>query len=247
MVVENPIAIIGLLLDIIGVGILFKWPPIITEEQISSLVAYEDHPSERIERLKRRRKLYAPLALILIILGFIFQIEQFIDLNSELNQGSVVDLENEDSMPIGLWIFLAIAVLLFVISRFNTELRKWLYMKSGWGYIHQLWKKDPWPEDKAKPSNLVIWIIAVYSALFGIAYQRYEINLQRLHSTVAIYGEQLDQPMSQSTLNSFIALQKQPIPWEPLFFRPDITKICFVQSIQVLWQNQISQSEIFTA
>lgn len=74
---------------------------------------------------------------------------------------------------------------------------------------------------KRHPSNFFLWVITVYSAIFSITLQRYELALSRLTNTFNSYIEQLDIEKDQRELASgFQNLQGQDIPFPPNWFNP---------------------------
>ncbi|MEP1779738.1 hypothetical protein, partial [Reichenbachiella sp.] len=72
-----------------------------------------------------------------------------------------------------------------------------------------------------RPSNFVWWTIGIYVGLFGIAFQNYEKNLNRLYLSFSAYVEQMGgDEISNETLQGFIDLQLTPIPCEVDFWAP---------------------------
>lgn len=100
----------------------------------------------------------------------------------------------------------------------STKILKWIYLKSGIGYIIEMWTKKE--RFETRPSNLIPWLIAVYSAVYGIAFQIHENELMRKHSVVGIYAEQIDSPMSESAFDRLLNIQEEEISYEPNWRNP---------------------------
>ncbi|MEM6685229.1 MAG: hypothetical protein AAF617_05480 [Bacteroidota bacterium] len=82
-----------------------------------------------------------------------------------------------------------------------------------------------------KPSNLLIWIVTIYTALFTIAYQRYENRVARVYTTFGAYTSQLQDNVSMETLQGFINISDKQVPVEPNYFK-------FWTTLMSFWKNE---------
>ena len=88
-----------------------------------------------------------------------------------------------------------------------------VYLYLGVGHIHHMIRK-PKDYEGQKPSNIMLWIITVYTGLFTLAFQRYENKVNRLYSSFSAYSEQLGPEIDAATLQGFIDLQSREVPVE---------------------------------
>ena len=103
-----------------------------------------------------------------------------------------------------------------LIGRFGS----FLYWYGGLGAIHWMVKLDR-NEGRKKPSAIVLWIIGIYSALYGVVAQRYELALGRLYTTFNAYVTRLEFA-DEALLNGFVSLQSDHVPVEPSFNPIDV-------------------------
>ena len=66
-----------------------------------------------------------------------------------------------------------------------------------------------------KPSNILLWVITVYTAFFSLAFQKYENHLNRLYTSYNSYIDQLGNNSSKDLLDGFIEIQSRTVPYEP--------------------------------
>nr|VFJ44645.1 MAG: Pentapeptide repeat-containing protein [Candidatus Kentron sp. FM]VFJ44998.1 MAG: Pentapeptide repeat-containing protein [Candidatus Kentron sp. FM]VFK06626.1 MAG: Pentapeptide repeat-containing protein [Candidatus Kentron sp. FM] len=108
--------------------------------------------------------------------------------------------------------FLGLYLLIKVILRFC-----WNY--SGFRHIWEMARfRDINASDYKKPPTLVLWIIGIYIALYGIASTRYEATLDRVENRMATLASQLSTSNAQA-FESLIAqiprIQQMKTPLEP--------------------------------
>ncbi len=65
-----------------------------------------------------------------------------------------------------------------------------------------------------------LWTVTIYTGLFTIAFQRYENKVNRLYSSFSAYIERIGTDLSNSTLQGFIDLQSDQVPYEANYWNP---------------------------
>lgn len=96
----------------------------------------------------------------------------------------------------------------------------WLWRCSGAAYIAA---KAGSSENKEHQPTLVLWILGIYVAIFGLASQRYENYLDRFENKLNIYVAQLGTGVKNEIFPFLVGLQRFELPLEPGFFNPIIT------------------------
>lgn len=108
-------------------------------------------------------------------------------------------------------------------GRENTKpnFARWCYLYLGYGYIHykMLKTRVEKPLDERKPTNIVLWVFTIYTALFSVAFQQYENKLNRLINSFGTFVEVFDEN-DTSKINRLISYQSRTIPSEPNFWNP---------------------------
>lgn len=71
-----------------------------------------------------------------------------------------------------------------------------------------------------KPSQFILWVIGIYFALYGVAFQRYELSINRLNNTYNSYIELLGNNPNNEILQEIINLQIDSVPLEGVINKP---------------------------
>jgi hypothetical protein len=80
--------------------------------------------------------------------------------------------------------------------------------------------------------NITVWIVTIYTALYGIAFQRYENRVNRLYNIFSAYIDRLGTENNEQTLQGLINLQSERIPYEPIYWYPQSLFRTFFQEIE---------------
>lgn len=75
-------------------------------------------------------------------------------------------------------------------------------------------------EPKKKPSSFLLWFIAVYTATFGLASQKYENRVDALETRFNAAVSQLGTPARISAIGLLPGIQNTEIPFQPEFLDP---------------------------
>ena len=95
---------------------------------------------------------------------------------------------------------------------------KWVWKYSGLAYIAA---KATSSENKEKHPTVVLWIIGIYFAAFGLASQRYENHLDRLENQANMLVAQTGSETARMAALSRISfIQAETIPQEPKLWPP---------------------------
>ena len=95
---------------------------------------------------------------------------------------------------------------------------RWVWKYSGLAYIAA---KATSSENKEKHPTLVLWIIGIYFAAFGLASQRYENHLDRLENQANMLVAQTGSETARMAALSRVSfIQREAIPQEPKLWPP---------------------------
>ena len=94
---------------------------------------------------------------------------------------------------------------------------KWIFRYSGLEFIYR--KFNPPKNSENSPTGF-IWLVSIYVALFGIAFQRYEIRTFKIDNLVNSITAQLATERRSYALPRIPKIQWQPCPLEPKIFTP---------------------------
>jgi len=85
-----------------------------------------------------------------------------------------------------------------------------------------IWEKIFPPKNKIsrKPSTFLFWILGIYTAIYGIAYQKYDHLSDRLDQRSNSIFTQLSSPEYKNVLSLIPELQGYHIPCQPFYFHP---------------------------
>jgi hypothetical protein len=100
------------------------------------------------------------------------------------------------------------------ISRICDE-ERWKYGKDGWNY-----DKDGLRYFNKPPSKLFLWIITVYLAVFGVAFQIHRTELNKIERRVESICTQLLSGNPKIVMGRIDDVQKMLCPYKPEIFNP---------------------------
>ncbi|MEM6816728.1 MAG: hypothetical protein AAF600_20455 [Bacteroidota bacterium] len=109
-------------------------------------------------------------------------------------------------------------------SRSNLKARKlkrWCYLWLGYGWINERMLQSKPKPGAHNPSNFALWVVTIYTALYSIAFQRFENRVNRLYTSYSAYVERLGSTEgAESTIQGFIDLQSRKVPMEINYWKP---------------------------
>jgi len=118
---------------------------------------------------------------------------------------------------------------------------KWLFDFSGlrfiWHKINPPRKEITDDPNYKPPVTIILWILGVYVAFYGIASQRYENRIDVIENRANSIFAQLSTPAFKKALSRISRVQNMPCPQKPFFLKPMTT-------INSLFAKDTTHSEI---
>ncbi|WP_419656563.1 uncharacterized protein Dvar_56580 [Desulfosarcina variabilis str. Montpellier] len=159
----------------------------------------------------------------------------------------------------------SIFALLWCLKKFNSlrEFLTWVSWEfSGLRFVYEkVWPPSPNVREQRKsPPTFVIWVVGIYVALYGLAYQRFENARNMLElKTNAVIGQLATQTW-RMTLNRIPKLQNSKIPVNPDFLNPisiytsmfgegiaDIENVELLISVLEAWKDSLHGLDLTNA
>ncbi|MCP5016338.1 MAG: pentapeptide repeat-containing protein [Ketobacter sp.] len=109
------------------------------------------------------------------------------------------------------------------------------------GYLH-LKNKVRLPNEEGKsPSTIVLWVVAVYVAIYGLATNRYENRLDRIENQINAFYAQLGGPTFRSALTRIPSLQNFKLPIKPEIHNPvSVMQSFFIDRVDMESREELS-------
>lgn len=103
----------------------------------------------------------------------------------------------------------------------KKKLIKWhIYDKSGLRFVCEKYKPLKEREIKRKPSTLMLWIISIYLAFYGVTSTRYENYIDRIENRANIIVSQLGNNNYKNSLSMISSVQRRKCPYQPILLKP---------------------------